>query len=59
MDEQTNSAWLGGTSTSIKKRVNVQEVENGYVVNLGYNGTKIASNKEEVLNFISEYIDSK
>lgn len=42
-----------------RKNVNIEEVENGYVVRIGYNHTKIAATKEDLLAFISEYIDSK
>ena len=44
-----------------KMRVNIQEVDNGFIVNLGLKvgwgeNTKIASSMEEVLSIISDYL---
>lgn len=54
----TNS--VGASIPVQKKYIQVQEVNNGYVVTLGHGiDTKIATDKEEVLQFISEFIDTK
>ncbi len=47
-----------------KLRINVQEVDNGFVVNLGHkigygDHSKIATTVEEVISIIRDYIESK
>lgn len=60
MNSTTNAqSGLTGANAPQKKYVNVREVENGFIVELGYGLTKIAKDKEEVLQFISEVLDRK
>lgn len=55
-----SSTPLGAVQTNPRKNVQVQEVDNGFIVTLGYGqGTKIAKDKEEVLQFISEFLNLK
>lgn len=57
MDTQTLSPGSGVNSAPIRKNVGIREVENGFVVELGYGQVvKIAKDKEEVLQFISEFL---
>lgn len=61
MDLTRSSAIAGAINTPPqKKSFHIQEVDNGFVLTFGFGfGNKIAKDKEEVLQFISEFIDLK
>lgn len=60
---ENESSGVAGLQQQLQKRpknVQVEEAENGFIVNMGYRSkVKVAKTKEEVTEFISEYLNEE